>query len=259
MIHGKGTTIEFTDELMYADGTPVQVIRFANEMDVLSSAIYNGGRVRTTCILIMQVPKDYMSDDPHHDVQEVIDILALPKETIGLMTAAEVEYVFNVTHHSHEGREAYAAVTAGLSNQVVAGDVLVDWESRHKVSVGKAMRLYGERGPPRFHAGTINTVAVLDVPLTLAGKANAMIAATEAKTAAMNIMGFRETGTTSDAVAIVSPVGEDSDYAGTGSYAGIAMCKAVRDAVCRALIIRDDFPEGTDDGTRRRIRAEYGL
>ena len=55
MIHGKGTPVEFTDELMYADGTPVQVIRFRNEMDVLSSAIYNGGRIRTSCILIMQV------------------------------------------------------------------------------------------------------------------------------------------------------------------------------------------------------------
>ena len=259
MIHGKGTPIEFTDTLEYADGTPVQVIRFAHKMDVLSSATYNGGRIQTDCILIMQVSKDYMSADPHHDVQEMVDILGLPKETVGLMTAAEVEYVFNVTHGGYEGHEAYAAVTAGLSNQVIAGDSLVGWDARHKVSVGKAMRLYGERGPPKFHAGTINTVAIVDEPLTLAGKTNAVIAATEAKTAAMNIMGFKETGTTSDAVAIVSPIGDKSNYAGTGSYVGVAMAKAVRDAVCKALIIRDDFPEGTDDGTKQRIRAEYGL
>ncbi len=259
MIHGKGTPVEFTDELMYADGTPVQVIRFRNEMDVLSSAIYNGGRIRTSCILIMQVPKDYMSDDPHHDVQEMVDILGLPENTIGLMTAAEVEYVFNVAHHEYEGCNGYAAVTAGLSNQVVAGDPLIDWESRHKVSLGRSRRLYGDRGPPKFHAGTINTVAIVETPLTLAGKANAIIAATEAKTAAMNIMGYKETGTTSDAVAIVSPIGEDSNYAGTGCRQGIAMARAVRDAVTRALILRDDFPEGTDDGTRDRLRAEYGL
>ena len=259
MIHGKGTPIEFTDTLEYADGTPVQVIRFAHKMDVLSSAIYNGGRLHTDCILIMQVAKDYESDDPHHDVQEIVDILKLPKETVGLMTAAEVEYVFNVTHAEYEGHEAFAAVTAGLSNQVIAGDPLLDWESRHKISLGRAERLYGDRGPPKFHAGTINTVAILDTALTLPGKANAIIAATEAKTAAMNIIGYRETGTTSDAIAIVTPIGEDSSYAGTGSYVGVAMAKAVRDAVCKALIIRDDFPEGTDDGTKQRIRSEYGL
>ena len=110
MIHGKGTPLEFTDTLEYADGTPVQVIRFTHKMDVLSSAIYNGGRLHTDCILIMQVAKDYESDDPHHDVQEIVDILKLPKETVGLMTAAEVEYVFNVTHAEYEGHEAYATV-----------------------------------------------------------------------------------------------------------------------------------------------------
>jgi len=259
MRHAEGTRIEFTDTLEYADGTPVQVLRFRNKMDVLSSAIYNGGRILTDCILIMQVPKDFMSDDPHHDVQEVVDILDLPKETVGLMTAAEVEYVFNVTHHQYEGHDAYAAVTAGLSNQITAGDVLVDWESRHKVSLGRSDRLYGERGPPRFHAGTINVVSILDTPLTLAGKANAIIASTEAKTAAMNLLGYSETGTTSDAIAIVSPIGEDSNYAGTGSYLGIAMCRAVRDGVAKALIIRDDFPVGTDDGRKQQLRGRYGL
>ena len=259
MIHGKGTRIEFTDTLEYADGTPVQVLRFKEKMDVLSSAIYNGGRIVTDCILIMQVPKDFMSADPHHDVQEVVDILKLPKETVGLMTAAEVEYVFNVTYHEYKGHDAYAAVTAGLSNQVVAGDVLEDWESRHKVSLGRSDRLYGERGPPKFHAGTINIVSILDTSLTLAGKANAIIASTEAKTAAMNILGYQETGTTSDAIAIVSPIGEDSNYAGTGSYLGIAMARAVRDGVAKALIIRDDFPVGTDDGSKQRIRERFGL
>ena len=259
MIYAQGTDIEFTTELMYSEGTPVQVIRFAHEMSVLSSAIYNGGETVSSCILIMQVPKDYMSDDPHADVQRVVDVLGLPKDTIGLMTAAEVEYVFNVAHGGYNGEEAYAAVTAGLSNHVIAGDVLENWEARHAVSLKRSARLYGDRGVPKFHAGTINIVSVVPTPLTLAGKANAIIATTESKTAAMNILGYRETGTTSDAVAIVSPKGEVSNYAGTGSYQGIAMCRAVRDGVCKALIIRDDFPEDTEDDRKERIRAEYGL
>ena len=75
----------------------------------------------------------------------------------------------------------------------------------------------------------------------------------------MNILGYQETGTTSDAIAIVSPLGEDSNYAGTGSYLGIAMARAVRDGVAKALIIRDDFPVGTDDGSKQRIRERFGL
>lgn len=259
MRYAEGTDIEFTTELMYADGTPVQVIRFKNRMSILTSAFYNGGAVESDCIVIIQVPKDWHSSNPADDVDFVLSTLKLPKDTVGLMTAAEVEYVFNVCHHTYEGTEAYAAVTAGLSNQVVAGEVLENWEGRHKVSLGRSARLYGERGEPKFHAGTINIVSILGTPLTTAGKANAFIATTEAKTAAMNILGYKETGTTSDAVAIVTPVGDDSNYCGTGSYQGISMCRAVRDGVCKALIIRDDFPEGTEDDRKQRIRAEYGL
>lgn len=256
MKHAEGTDIEFDDRLMYSGKTPVQVIRFANQMDVLSSAIYNGGHVRSSCVIIMQVPKDYMTYDPAADVDAVVRDLGLPSDTVGLMTAAEVEYVFNVTNHKYKESEAFAAATAGLSNQVIAGDELIDWETRHKLSVERSERL--ER-TGRIHAGTINTVAILDVPLSLAGKTNAVIAATEAKTAAMNIMGYMETGTTSDAIAIVTPIGNGGDYAGTGSDLGIAMCRSVRDAVCKALIIRDDFPPQIEDDRKQRVREQYGF
>lgn len=257
MRYNEGTPIEFEDSLAYSDGMPLRIIRFAERMDVLSSAIYNGGHVESSCIIIMQVPKDYMTDDPAADVQKVVDDLGLPSDTIGLMTAAEVEYVFNIERGEHNGRVAYAAVTAGLSNQVVAGDVLLNWEERHRISLKKSEALC-EHGTI-YHAGTINTVAVLDSPLSMAGKANAIIAATEAKTAAMNKLGHIETGTTSDAIAIVSPTGAGGDYAGTGSDLGIAMARSVRDAICKALIIRDDFPEGIEDDRRQRIRNEFGL
>ena len=143
MRYAEGTEIEFTTELMYSEGTPVQVIRFAKEMSVLSSAIYNGGDTVTDCILIMQVPKDYMPDDPHGDVDRVVTTLKLPKSTVGLMTAAEVEYVFNVTHHDYKDHIAYAAVTAGLSNQVVAGDDFGTDELLDEVCVDASRRFDG--------------------------------------------------------------------------------------------------------------------
>ena len=102
-------------------------------------------------------------------------------------------------------------------------------------------------------------MAVFQEELDLPAKVNAVIAATEAKTAAMNILGYKETGTTSDAVAIVSPKGNSCFFAGTGSSHGIAAARAVRSGVCKALIKRDDFPVDMDDSTKANIRKEFGF
>ena len=247
----EGTPVEFTTQFRVVDGTPVQVIRFTERVEILASTILNGGVTQTDTVLMMQVPKDYNSMDPLGDITRIAGILGLPQDTVGFMTAAEVEYVFNTTEHEYNGTKAFAAVTAGLSNQVVAGEVLENWEERHALSLERSARLR--------HAGTINILAISPVPLTVAGKVNAVICATEAKTAALNRLGYRETGTTSDAIGIVSPIGGGVDYAGTASDLGIALARSVRDGVAKALIIRDDFPEGTDNDTKLRIRAGFGL
>ncbi|MBR2394358.1 MAG: adenosylcobinamide amidohydrolase, partial [Candidatus Methanomethylophilaceae archaeon] len=152
---------------------------------------------------------------------------------------------------SYKNKTEYAVVTAGLSNQVIAGDELLDWETRHALSLKRSEALY--------HPGTINVMAVFQEELDLPAKVNAVIAATEAKTAAMNILGYKETGTTSDAVAIVSPKGNSCFFAGTGSSHGIAAARAVRSGVCKALIKRDDFPVDMDDSTKANIRKEFGF
>ncbi len=244
------STYAFDSELMHHNGIPVQVVRFQEEMEVLSSAISGGGRSSTRTVMFMQVPKGYFCESPLDDLASIREGLGLPEDTVCFMTAAEVEYVFNVAAHEYEGTAAFAAVTAGLSNQVVAGEVLEDWERRHALSEERSRRMM---------AGTINIMAVSSVPLTDEGLVNAVIAVTEAKTAALNIMGYRETGTTSDAVAILCPKGVGSPYAGTGTDIGIAMARAARDGVLKALMIRDDFPEGTDDGRRAEVRARLGL
>ena len=251
MKFAEGSEIEFETELCYSNNTPVQVVRFKNEMEILSSTIYGGGLTKSSTIIIIQVPKNYCCENPIDDVIEIIKNLNLPKNTVGFMTAAEVEYVFNVKHGVCKDSEAYAIVTAGLSNQVIAGDELLDWETRHQLSLKRSAKLY--------KAGTINTIVVSPLKLSPAGKVNAVIASTEAKTAAMNILEYKETGTTSDAIAIVSPIGSEIDYAGTGSNQGIAMARAVRDAVCTALIIRDDFPENIDDRRKQQIRERFGF
>lgn len=214
----------------------VAVIKFHEKMEVLSSAVYNGGEGLTDCIFIMQVPKNFTHDDPSSYAYDACKGLSLPEDSVGFMTAAEVRYVFSCKTEEFEGMTSFAAVTAGLSNQVIAGDVLEDWERRSKLSRKRSNAL---------HAGTINIVGLSSVPLSQAGKINILIAMTEAKTAALASFGYEETGTTSDAIAIVSPVGEQrADYSGTGTPLGISMARAVKHGVKESLVKRGDNVHG---------------
>lgn len=253
MRYAEDTPSEFETGLHTSMDMPVQVVRFMNEMDVLSSAIHFGGRVRTDTVIFVQVPKDSYDwcKDVEGHVISVLDGLGLPHDTVVLLTAAEVDKVFTVESSTYKGRTGYAAVTAGLSNQVIAGDELTDWEGRHRLS--------NERSKELYMAGTINVMSIYQEPLDHSAKVNAVINATEAKTAALNILGYSETGTTSDAVAIVSPVGDTCPYAGTGSDHGIASARAVRAAVCKALIKRNDFPVDMDSARRTMIKKEFGF
>ena len=219
------------------DGTNVGYIRFREPMEVLSSAILNGGASTTTALFIMQVDKDYCEDDPVAHARSIRDRLGLPEDAVGMMTAAEVDYVFNLVEEVYGDADVIAVATAGLSNHVVAGEVLDDWDEKHAISLKRGARL----------AGTINIAVMTERPLTEAAKVNLMMPLVEAKTAAMNDAGYRETGTTSDSMAIISPMGDDRiDYSGTGTDIGIAAARAVRKAVGFALCVRDEHPVPVD-------------
>lgn len=235
-------------EVVDFEGMPVGVVRFKERMDVLSSAVLNGGLSTASAYFIMQVPKNYMTDDPRSDAERVRVGLGLPEDTVGMMTAAEVDYVFNVKAGVHDGLEVEAIATAGLSNHIVAGEELEDWEGRFRISQGRAARMM---------AGTINIAIVSPIPLSVAGMVNLMIPLVEAKSAAMSDRGFRETGTSSDSMAVFSPIGEGrADYAGTASSVGIAGARAVRAAVGHALATRFEHPVPED---ANRVMDRLGL
>ena len=165
-----------------------------------------------------------------------------------MMTAAEVDYVFNLKECSVEGYEAAAFATAGLSNHVIAGEDLVDYEENSRISARRAEEM---------RAGTINIGIVASVPMTIEGKINLFIPLVEAKGVAMSEHGFAETGTTSDAMAVFSPAGEDRvSWTGTGSWIGIAAARAVSAAVGCALDIRNEHPNLLPP---RRILGRMGL
>jgi len=221
-------------EIKECDGMATAIIHLTERMEVLGSAILNGGHNITDTLFIMQVPHDYMSEDPVGDMKSTRDMYGLPEDSTGFMTAAEVKYVFTASESEFDGVVSFAAVTAGLSNQVVAGDTLDDWAERHSISL--------ERGR-MLTAGTINIIGVSSFPLTDEAKINMMMPMIEAKTAALSMLGYRETGTTSDAIAIVSPSdGKREDYSGTGTAIGISMARAVKAGVISNLVKRGDYP-----------------
>lgn len=252
-IHKCGS-VEFSTELKRKDDVNLQVVCFKNPVSILSSSFYNGGLTETSTVAIMEVPKNYPMEDPVQDAIDILNYFGLPLNTVFFMTAAEIDYVFNVVDENYNGSEASAIVTAGLSNQVIAGDILENWEKRHELSNERSRKMK-EKGP--VHVGTINTIVVSSLSLSVAGMVNASIAITEGKTAAMNVMGYSETGTTSDAIAVIVPSIGEENYAGTGTDIGISMARAVKKAVCRALIIRDDFSEHMTQEQKDAVVSKY--
>lgn len=214
------------------------IIRFTEKMEVLSSAPQNGGHAVTDTVFIMQVPHDYVSADYLADLRNKTEQYSLPKDSVGFMTAAEVKYVFTDCEKTVDGATVYVASTAGVTNCVCAGNMMEDWEHRKARSAEIYHRLIG---------GTINTVVVSPLPLTDAAKINLMIPIVEGKTLAMRDLGYEETGTTSDAMAVVSPIGDDRcEFTGTGTPLGMAAAQGVRETVAGCIRSRGESPEPLD-------------
>lgn len=223
----------------WVDGYPVGVVRFAEEMEVLSSAVFHGGAATASAAFIMQVPHDFCDDDPVGRCDAVRRALGLPEDTVGMMTASDVEYVFNLKEVEFGGVRVAAFATAGLSNHVIAGEELLNYEERAVVSARRSAAL--RSGPP--DPGTINTCVVSPLPLNMEGKVGILVPMVEAKAAAMRERGFVETGTTSDAVAVFCPHGDERvQWTGTGTPVGIAAARASAAAIGWALDRRDEHP-----------------
>ena len=220
------------------------IIRFTEMMEVLSSAPYNGGHAVTDTVFIMQVPHDYSCMDYARDLENKRLQYGLPEHSVGLMTAAEVKYVFSHTDSEYKGCEVFVACTAGVTNAVCAGEPLTDWEAK----TARSAEIYR-----LLISGTINIVAVSPIPLEVSGKINLMMPVVEGKAMGMHDCGYRETGTTSDAVAIISPVGgEKRPFGGTGTPLGIAVARGVRKTLKECLRKRGEHPEGYDTNTMLR-------
>ncbi len=198
------------------------LIESERPLRTLNSSMWGEGFGEYRRFMNRQVPKEYASEDPLAEMNAFMKEHGLdPQTTAALLTAA------NLADFGHEhlclpgGTDVCAWVTAGLSN---------------KARAGKACDVSS------LFPGTINTILAIGGRLTDAAFVNAVITATEAKTAALqdlNILleeeGLTATGTTTDAVLIgATQQGESYRYAGTATRLGYAIGRTVYEATKRS-------------------------
>ncbi|HEY3739545.1 MAG TPA: adenosylcobinamide amidohydrolase, partial [Bryobacteraceae bacterium] len=203
---------------------------------VLSTSTHNGGQ--TTKIRYLanhqscegaahKVRYEQIRDDYHASVCAEIELP--PNETALMGTAANMNYAAIATAADLE-IEVTAIVTAGVQgNACCAGDP-ASWRE-------------GDKGWEKIH-GTINTILLINRPLTEGALARAVITMTEGKSTALQRLAVRSlysqdlaTGTGTDQFAIAAPLEGSHRFTSTSPHSklGELIGRTVRDATLEAL------------------------
>lgn len=199
-----GLTIELHEPalLMYSN----------RQWQAISNAVHNGGQSAIQAAVNYRVSLDFSSDSPQDDLLRLLYDVTSAKDgldhkcTAGFMTAAKLTHA-TVGELSQQDFSMFVLATAGTSNAVRAG-------SRRQTY-------------PGYHAGTINIFIWLDARMSQAAIVNAIITATEAKSAALADLavveqanGLIATGTSTDAIFVA--VSQHSAFPVEHQYAGAA-------------------------------------
>jgi adenosylcobinamide hydrolase len=229
-----------TFELIHSEQGPYLLWKSLQPLRTLNSSPWGGGFGHHTCLFNRQVDKNYQAVDPIEEMNCFLQSEGLrPDETAGMLTAAWVrdagihtELWADEEKAEQEQMKVCTYVTVGLSNKARAGNPLL------------ATALY---------PGTINTIVLIHGTLTDAAMVNAVITATEAKTAALADLGIcmdtsdggrPATGTTTDAVLIAANNrGSFHSYAGTATQLGYCIGRAVYESI---MVSGKKYPKATN-------------
>ncbi|MEM8660751.1 MAG: adenosylcobinamide amidohydrolase, partial [Pseudomonadota bacterium] len=171
-------------------------LRFATPLQVLSSAVYNGGLTVATDYINLRVPKvdNGCVADPQDSLQRVAEALACQGRAVGMMTAASIRSMA-VETLAIEHEQVAVVVTSGLDNARRAGD-RAELRCLHQ---------------PLTERGTINTAIVTSAQLEPQAMVEVLAVAVEAKVALLHELAIRSpisgglaTGTGTDAIAVFS-------------------------------------------------------
>jgi adenosylcobinamide hydrolase len=195
------------------------ILQSDHVLHTISSAIVGGGFLDTRVIVNRHVHKNYDGDQPTRDLQHFVDTLQLDESFVGLMTGVPINGTRSVILQ-HEEITVASVITAGVGNAITSG-----------VSAPVALR-----------PGTINMIVLVDAHLVPAAMVNAVITATEAKTAILQACGVRAsegelaTGTSTDAVVIAcTGRGVPLPYAGPATPVGYLIGRSVHECLIQAL------------------------
>lgn len=169
--------------------------------------------------------------EAYHD-RVCLDLGLPPAETAVMGTAANMNYVAMVTE-TDEDVSVTAAVTAGVEGNATTAGEPATWRE-----TGAGM----EKVP--VYAGTINTIVLIDKPLTAPALARAVVTMTEGKSAALQRLAVPSklhidlaTGTGTDQYCIAAPVSgphvltSASPHMKLGELIGLAARKATIEAL----------------------------
>jgi adenosylcobinamide amidohydrolase len=217
-------------------GTPAKLVTEDNvlavkseaELNVFSSAIYNGGCRKVKAILNIQVPEGYsdrtLHEDPLRLVRASSEKIGVRDKYLAMITAAKI---INMTHVAKSDGNITVNViaTAGASHGESAGEPINAEQTD----------------------GTINIIVVVNGNPTDGCLAAIFVTATEAKTAALNDLDIRSrysgeaaTGTITDSLSVATTnVGSTIELGGPASNLGQLVSSCVREAVKEAVKKQD--------------------
>ena len=207
----QGISISQTAEVIHVQSEEPLVI--------LSSAIIGGGFSRIRHILNAHVDKNFNTPNPKDWLRSLAARMDIRESFIGLMTAVKLSKT-RIAFLESDGSSVGALVTAGVSNASATGIT------------------------PVFSSkpGTINIILLLNARLTRAAMLNAVITATETKTAVLmekkvlTAEGDPATGTSTDTITIAATNnGALQAYAGPVTTIGWLIARVVRESLQQSL------------------------
>jgi adenosylcobinamide amidohydrolase len=175
--------------------------------EVLSNAPYNGGFSRGNHFVNWKVPRSYDCSDPAAMMADELKTWGYPiQSAIGLQTAAHLTHASFAEEIGDEFKLLVCA-SAGTGNAARAGLVRETFSA--------------------YTPGTVNIMILVEGRMTPSAMVNAVISATEAKSAALDDLRIKDysydriaTGTTTDTVLVA--VSQSDSYIPIHRYAGAA-------------------------------------
>ena len=217
------------------------VISSERPLEVLSSAVHNGGFRKANKIISIHVPEDNdencsrkmddfdkeLHENPENILKRALVKLGIDPDTVvGIMTHADVRNV-DVSHQRHQDITLSAFVTAGVEVAATAGELTISKPNSSKIDP----------------VGTINVILLVDGNLTESCMVDAVKTVIEAKTVALRELDIRSyfsgdlaSGTVTDSVVVAcTKRGAPLKYAGTATVLGELIGKSVKDSLKKTL------------------------